>query len=87
MYDIEFFLRTVMGFTIPTQFRGNTADVGWTGAMPVELHLGVGMRYWVTIDAFTVNHVIFDERMVPVFSTVNIAANRLPDYAVLPTSA
>lgn len=87
MYDVEFFLRTVMGFTMPTQFRGTTADVGWVGAMPVELHLGVGMRYWVTIEGFTVNHVIFNERMVPTFSTVNITANRIPDYAVLPTSA
>lgn len=84
MYDVEFLLRTTLGYTIPTQFRGNTADIGWLGGMPVEVHLGPGLRYWGTLSGFTVNHVIFDERMVPVFSTVNISINRIPDYATLP---
>jgi hypothetical protein len=80
MYDLEFLLRTVMGITIDSQWRGNTADIGWVGAMPVEIHLGPGLRYWATISGLTVNHVMFNERMVPIFSTVHVEANRLPDY-------
>jgi len=48
--------------------------------MPVELHLSPGLRYWATLASFTVNHVLFSERMVPIFSTVKISCNRLPDY-------
>jgi hypothetical protein len=80
MYDIEFLLRTVLGITINSQLRGETADVGWIGALPVELHLGPGLRYWGTVSGLNVNHVIFNERMVPIFSTVHIEFNRLPDY-------
>lgn len=80
MYDVEYLLRTVMGVTMQSKFRGKTADFGWIGAMPVELHLSPGLRYWATMAAFTVNHVMFNERMVPVFSTVKITCNRLPDY-------
>lgn len=87
MYDVEFFLRTVLGITIESKYRGKTADFGWIGAMPVEVHLGPGLRYWATVSAFTINHVIFNERMVPVFSTVNITVNRIPDYVTMPQSS
>ena len=80
MYDLEFLFRTVLGITINSQLRGKTADIGWIGALPVELHLGPGLRYWGTLSGLTVNHVIFNERMVPVFSTVSVEFNRLPDY-------
>jgi hypothetical protein len=80
MYDLEFLFRTVLGITMDSQLRGKTADIGWIGAMPVELHLGPGLRYWGTLNGLTVNHLIFNERMVPVFSTVSIEFNRLPDY-------
>lgn len=80
MYDIEFLLRTVLGIKINSQLRGETSDIGWIGAMPCELHLGPGLRYWGTLSALTVQHVIFNERMVPVFSTVQITFSRLPDY-------
>lgn len=81
MYDLEFLLRTVLGITIKSSLRNiATADLGWVGAMPVELHLGPGLRYWGTLSGLTVNHVLFNERMVPMFSTVRVEFNRLPDY-------
>lgn len=80
MYDLEFLFRTVLGITIDSKLRGKTADIGWIGAMPVELHLGPGLRYWGTLTGLTVNHVIFNERMVPIFSTVAVTFDRLPDY-------
>lgn len=79
MYDVEFLLRTVLGFTMKTEFRGVTADVGWIGAMPIELHLGNGLRYWAVISGLNITHGIFNERMIPVFSTVRIQASRVPD--------
>ena len=84
MYDIEYLLRTLMGTTMSSYLRGtNTADMGWLPAIPVELHLGKSLRYLGTINSFTLNHTIFDERMVPVFTTCDISFARLPDYPSL----
>lgn len=81
MYDIEFLLRTLMGTTMSSYLRGeNTADMGWLPAMPVELHLGSKLRYLGTVNSFNLNHVIFNERMVPLFTTCDISFARLPDY-------
>lgn len=79
MYDIEFLMRTLLGYTLNTHLRGNTADIGYLGAFPVELHLGKSMRYWGTVDQFSLNHTIFNEDMVPVFTSVDITFNRLVD--------
>lgn len=80
MYDIEFLLRTILGFAVNTDLRGVTADVGWLTGRPVDVHLGQSLRYRCFISGFNVNHVIFNERMVPIFSTIDLAFNRLPDY-------
>ena len=81
MYDVEYLLRTLMGTTMSSYLRGtNTADMGWLPAMPVELHLGKSLRYLGTVNSFTLNHSIFDERMVPLFTTCEITFARLPDY-------
>lgn len=82
MYDVDHFLRVLMGFTIPSQLRGGerTADIGFINPQPVELHLGAGLRYLVSIQKFDIEHVIFNERMVPLFSTVSITASRIPDW-------
>lgn len=84
MYDIEYLLRTLMGTTMSSYLRGqNTADMGWLPAIPVELHLGKSLRYLGTINSFNLNHTIFDERMVPLFTTVDIQFARLPDYPAI----
>lgn len=81
MYDVEFLLRTLMGTTMSSYLRGeNTADMGWLPAMPVELHLGSKLRYLGTVNSFNLNHSIFNERMVPLFTTCDISFARLPDY-------
>lgn len=81
MYDIEYLLRVLMGTTMKSYLRGdNTADMGWLPAMPVELHLGNNLRYLGTVNSVNLNHIIFNERMVPLFTTVDIAFARLPDY-------
>ena len=81
MYDVEFLLRTLIGYALPSTLRGfTTSDVGYLGAYPVELHLGKSLRYLVTVSSFSLNHTIFTENMVPVFTNMTINCNRLPDY-------
>ena len=81
MYDVEFLLKTLFGFEVPSQLgRGKTADMGFVIPRPVELHLGNKLRYLVYVEGFQLNHVIFDTRMVPLFTTLSITANRVPDY-------
>ncbi|CAB4128762.1 hypothetical protein UFOVP111_75 [uncultured Caudovirales phage] len=87
MYDVEFLLRVLMGTTMNSYLRGErTADMGWLPAVPVELHLGKNLRYLGTVNNINLNHVIFDSRMVPVFTTVDIGFARLPDYPLTNTS-
>lgn len=88
MYDVEYLLRVLMGTTMNSYLRGeNTADMGWLPAIPVELHLGKGMRYLGTVNSLNLNHMIFDHRMVPLFTTMDIAFARLPDYPPSGTTA
>jgi hypothetical protein len=81
MYDIEYLLQTMFPFEpYDSQLRGKTSDIGFLGASPVELHLGKSLRYVAQINNINVNHVIFDNRMVPLFTTISVSTNRIPDY-------
>ena len=82
MYDVEFLLRTLLGYAIPSSLRGNisTADIGYLGAYPVELHLGKNLRYLVTINDFRLEHTVFTHDMVPVFTNLTLSCSRLPDF-------
>jgi hypothetical protein len=82
MYDVEYLLSTILGYKLDTRFRGTTSDIGFLTGRPVDLHLGHKLRYWGYISGISVTHTIFDERMVPIFSTVRISFNRIPDYQV-----
>jgi hypothetical protein len=87
MYDIEYLLQTMFPFEpYKSQLRGKTSDIGFLGASPVELHLGNKLRYVAQINNINVNHVIFDNRMVPLFTTISIATNRIPDYQAVGTA-
>jgi hypothetical protein len=80
MYDVEFLLKTIVGLEFPTQFRGETADIGFLTGRPVELHLGKSLRYLVQVTSFALNHTHFDERMVPLVTNLSLSARRIPDY-------
>ena len=86
MYDLEFLFRTVLGYELESELgRGmswdkKTADIGWLAGKPVELHLGKSLRYLGRVTGLQVNHVLFTERMVPMFSEVGITFERVPDY-------
>jgi len=81
MYDLDYLFKVVMGFnaTYKSTLNGLTADRGWISNIAVELHLGAGLRYRVRISSLDVNHIIFNERMVPILSKVSIQCTRYYD--------
>lgn len=82
MYDVEYLLKSMLRYELKSQLRKDaTADLGYLGGFPVELHLGNKLRYVVMISDIQINHRIFDARMVPIYSELTITANRMPDYA------
>ena len=83
MYDFDYLFRTINGFSssYKSGLNGKTADWGWLYAYPVELHLGDGLRYLVRISSLDIEHKMFNERMVPIFSNVRITCARYPDIA------
>jgi hypothetical protein len=81
MYDVEFLLRTLFRTeNFPSRLRGDTTDIGYLGAMQVDLHLGKSLRYLVIIESIVVNHALFNRDMVPMMTSVEITAKRIPDY-------
>jgi hypothetical protein len=82
MYDLDFLFRATGGYSSQyhsTMLNGTTADRGWLQPIPVELHLGDGLRYLVRVSALDVQHMIFNERMVPLLTTVNVTCTRYFD--------
>ena len=93
MYDLEYLFKVINGpnAAFKSDLNGQTADRGWMKPVIVELHLGNAMRYRVRISEFAVNHIIFNNRMVPILSTVKFTCSRfadgLPDKAPLAPSS
>jgi hypothetical protein len=84
MYDVEYLLRAILGFGMASYLGrnmsdGKTADIGFITAAPIELHLGNNLRYLGYVTELRVSHVLFDERMVPIFTNLSISFNRLVD--------
>ena len=81
MYDLDYLFKVVMGFnaTYKSTLNGLTADRGWISNIAVELHLGAGLRYRVRISSLDVNHIIFNERMVPILSKISMQCTRYYD--------
>lgn len=85
-YDIEFLYRVLNGdprknaLLLDESYRGSgvTADFGYTTGMPCWLQLNDNLRYFGSVASLTVNHMIFDLRMVPVLSVINITFSRYP---------
>lgn len=82
MYDMEYLFRTIMGphGKFYSSLNGWTADKGWLRPTIVEVHLGDGLRYRARITELSINHAVFDARMVPILSSVNITMARFNDY-------
>lgn len=85
MYDVEYLLQTILGYQMKSGIRVGkhqmTADLGYLGGFPVEVHLGKNMRYYVSIQGISVYTKHFSKDMVPLISGLTIACSRLPDYS------
>jgi len=83
MHDVEYLFHAMHGFMTSTNYKstlmGRTNDPGWLPVRPVELHLGNKLRYRVRIASLEVNHKIFNQQMVPIFSEVSISCMRYWD--------
>jgi hypothetical protein len=81
MYDVEYLLRTLNGphATFVSKLNGKTADRGWLRPSIVEIHLGAGMRYRVRVAELAVTHSVFNSRMVPILSSVQLTLGRFND--------
>jgi hypothetical protein len=82
MYDLEYLFKTLNGPHATfksSMLQGDTADRGWLRPAIVELHLGAQMRYKVRIQDFSVNHIMFNSKMVPILSTVKLTCLRFND--------
>jgi hypothetical protein len=84
-YDIEFLYRVCNGDPSTTTgldpllgYPGITADSGLLKLVPVWLHLHNSYKIFGAVSNLSVNHVLFDKRMVPMLSTVDITINRYP---------
>lgn len=91
MYDIEYLFRAMGGYYADYEsgLNGKTADRGWLQPIPMELHLGTGLKYLVRISSLDLKHMMFNERMVPSLTTVNVVCTRYydsPDAFVDPTA-
>lgn len=81
MYDLEYLFRTINGpnASYQSSLNDKTADRGFLLGAQVELHLGDGLRYLVRIGSLSVNHTVFNDRMVPILSNVQISCHRFYD--------
>jgi len=81
MYDLEYLFRTINGpnATYTSSLNDRTADRGYLTGAQVELHLGDGLRYLVRIGSININHTVFNDRMVPILSNVQISCHRFYD--------
>lgn len=81
MYDVEYLFRTLMSPLEPFEgaLNGVTSDRAYLQPAIVELHLGDAMRYRVRVEKFSVNHIVFNPKMVPLFSTVTMSVSRFVD--------
>ena len=81
MYDLEYLFKTINGpdGSFTSALNGTTADRGWMRPTIVELHLGNAMRYRVRVSNFAVNHIMFNNRMVPILSSVQLTCSRFND--------
>jgi len=91
MYDLEYLFRAMGGYYADYQsgLNGMTADRGWLQPIPMELHLGAGLRYLVRVSSLDLKHMMFNERMVPILTTVNVICTRYydsPDAFTDPTA-
>lgn len=79
MWDLEFLFRTCLGKPLPTNFRGDTADLGIFFGVPIIVHLSDNMTYLGRMTTLGYVHTSFNQDMVPMLTSVSMTITRLPD--------
>jgi len=78
-YDLEYFYRVINGDpSIGGSMLMETSDFGFMSGVPVWLKFNDNVRYKVTVQSISVNHVMFTEDMVPVVTEVSLSMIRIP---------
>lgn len=87
-YDLEFLYRVLNGSPKPSinglltyTVDGKpavTSDFGYITGTPVWIRFHENLRYKGSVNSISVNHLIFTEEMIPMFSTVSISFTRYP---------
>jgi hypothetical protein len=88
LYDLEFLFRALLGKPWDTLLRGKTADVGVAFGVPMVLDFNAGVnpgeishgqRYLGRVSEISYAHLSFNERMVPMWTSVSLLFVRYPD--------
>jgi hypothetical protein len=83
-YDIEYLYRVVngnpkSGTKLLSDTTALTSDYGYITGMPFWLQLHDNMIFKASLSGFSVNHVMFTEKMVPMFTVVTLSFIRYPE--------
>jgi hypothetical protein len=81
MYDIEFLFKACNGGRkdYNSLLRGPNSDHGWISGAAVECHFGSNLRYLGQLVSVNINHIHFNERMVPILTYVDLQFKRFYD--------
>jgi hypothetical protein len=81
MYDIEYLFKACNGGRkdYNSLLRGPNSDHGWISGAAVECHFGSNLRYLGQLVSVNINHIHFNERMVPILSYVDLQFKRFYD--------
>lgn len=80
-FDLEYLYRVINGDPQKSNMLssgGVSADFGYVTGAPFWLRLHDNMKYFCAISSLSVNHVMFDSRMVPTLSIVTLTLIRYP---------
>lgn len=95
-YDLEFLYRIVNGNPEPADNfdpkyqnpegllagtkGGISSDFGYITGIPFWIRFHDNLRYKVSLNSLQVDHVLFTEDMIPMLTTVAVAATRIPAF-------
>lgn len=80
-WDLEYLYRVLNGDPVknPTMANGiPTADWGFIAGVPIWIRFHANMRYKVSVNSISVNHVMFTREMVPILSEIQLTLTRIP---------
>jgi hypothetical protein len=86
-YDLEYLYRVLNGSpgkTALLSYPGETSDFGYITGTPCWFHLHDNLRYYGSMSALSVSHVMFTQEMVPMLSKVDVSFIRYPSLDLSP---